>query len=113
MGLALGSQDIFVNVVGGVKIQEPATDLGIAVAIASSLKEVPVEQEDVVLGEIGLSAEVRAINQPEPRILEAQRLGFKRCIIAKNNLKDLKIKAEIELIGVETVDQALEAVLKK
>ena len=113
VGLALGSQDIFVNVVGGVKIQEPATDLGIAVAIASSLKEVPVEQEDVVLGEIGLSAEVRAINQPEPRILEAQRLGFKRCIIAKNNLKDLKIKAEIELIGVETVDQALEAVLKK
>ncbi|MBL7092097.1 MAG: DNA repair protein RadA [Candidatus Omnitrophica bacterium] len=113
VGLSLSSQDIFVNVVGGVKIQEPAIDLGIAVAIASSLKEVPVEQEDIILGEIGLSAEVRAVTRPEPRILEAQRLGFKRCIIAKNNLKELKVKGPIELIGVETVSQALEAALKK
>ena len=113
VGLGLGSQDIFVNVVGGVKVQEPATDLGIAVAIASSLKEVPVEQEDVILGEVGLSAEVRAISQPEARIKEAQRLGFKCCIIAKNNLKSLKIKGPIEVIGVETVNQALEIALKK
>ncbi len=113
VGLGLGSQDIFVNVAGGVKIQEPAIDLGIAVAIASSLKEVPVEQEDVMLGEIGLSAEVRAISQAEPRILEAQRLGFKRCIIAKNNLKDLKVNGPIELVGVETVNQALEVALKR
>ena len=113
VGLSLSSQDIFVNVVGGVKIQEPAIDLGIAVAIASSLKEVPVDEEDVILGEIGLSAEVRAVTRPEPRILEAQRLGFKRCIIAKNNLKELKIKGPIELVGVETVNQALEAALKR
>lgn len=113
VGLGLNSQDIFVNVVGGIKVQEPATDLGIAVAITSSLKETPVEHEDVILGEIGLSAEVRAISQAEPRILEAQRLGFKRCIIAKNNLKGLKVKGPIELIGVETVNQALEIVLKK
>lgn len=113
VGLSLSSQDIFVNVVGGVKIQEPAIDLGIAVAIASSLKEVPVEQEDIILGEIGLSAEVRAVTRPEPRILEAQRLGFKRCIIAKNNLKELKVKGPIELVGVETVSQALEAALKR
>lgn len=113
VGLALVSQDIFVNVAGGVRLQEPAIDLGIAVAIASSLKEVPVEQEDIILGEVGLSAEVRAISQPEARIQEAQRLGFKRCIIAKNNLKNLKIKSEIELVGVETVNQALEIALKR
>ncbi len=113
VGLNLGLQDIFVNVAGGVKIQEPAIDLGIAVAIASSLKEVPVEQEDVILGEVGLSAEVRAVTFAEQRILEAQRLGFKRCIIAKNNLKGLKPKGPIELIGVETVNQALEVVLKR
>lgn len=112
-GLGLASQDIFVNVVGGIKVQEPAIDLGIAVAVASSLKEAPVEQQDIVLGEIGLGAEVRGVTQPEVRIKEAQRLGFKRCIIAKNNLKSLKIKGSIELIGVETVSEALEAVLKK
>ncbi|MBN2097564.1 MAG: DNA repair protein RadA [Candidatus Omnitrophica bacterium] len=113
VGLHLGIQDIFVNVVGGVKIQEPATDLGVALAIASSLKEVPIEQEDIFLGEIGLSAEVRAVSVVEPRIQEAQRLGFKRCIIAKNNIPGLKIKGAMELVGVETVSQALEVALKK
>lgn len=113
VGLGLGSQDIFVNAVGGVKVQEPAIDLGIAVAIASSLKEVPAEQDDLILGEIGLSAEVRAVTFAEARILEGQRLGFKRCIIAKNNLKDLKLKGPIELVGVETVNQALEVALKR
>ena len=112
VGLGLGGQDIFVNVVGGVKLQEPAIDLGIAVAIASSLKEVPVEEDTVILGEVGLSAEVRAVSQAKVRVLEAQRLGFKRCIIAKNNLKDLKVKGAIELVGVETVNQALEAALR-
>ncbi|MCQ9207936.1 MAG: DNA repair protein RadA [Omnitrophica bacterium] len=113
VGLNLGSQDIFINVVGGVKIQEPAIDLAVALACASSFKDVPVDEESVVLGEVGLSAEVRAVTQPESRILEAQRLGFKHCIIAKNNLKDLKTKFEIELIGVETVKDALEAALKR
>jgi DNA repair protein RadA/Sms len=113
VGLGLNSQDIFVNVVGGIKVQEPATDLGIAVAITSSLKEIPVEQGDIIFGEVGLSAEVRGINQAEPRILEAQRLGFKRCIIAKNNLKGLKLNGPIELIGVETLNQALEVALKR
>lgn len=113
VGLGLGGQDIFVNVVGGVKIQEPAIDLGIAVAVASSLKEASVAHEDVFLGEVGLSAEVRAVTQPETRIQEAQRLGFKRCVIAKGNLKELKVKGSIEIIGVETVQEALEVSLKK
>ncbi|MFC1631881.1 DNA repair protein RadA [Candidatus Omnitrophota bacterium] len=114
-GLNLASQDIFVNVVGGVKVQEPAIDLGVALAVASSLKEVPADHQDVFLGEVGLSAEIRAINQAEVRIQEAQRLGFKRCIIAKNNLKGLtqKIKGGIELVGVETLSQALEVALRK
>ncbi|MBN3038593.1 MAG: DNA repair protein RadA [Candidatus Omnitrophica bacterium] len=113
VGLGLVNQDIFVNVAGGVKIQEPAIDLAIAVAVASSLKEVPVDPENIVLGEIGLSAEVRAVTFAESRIKEAQRLGFKRCIISKNNLKDIKIKGDIDLLGVETVNQALEIALKR
>lgn len=113
IGLGLSSQDVFVNVVGGVKIQEPAIDLAVALAIASSLKEAPVGHGDIILGEVGLSAEVRAVTQAEARIAEAQRLGFKRCIIAKNNLKGLKKKTSIEIIGVETVQEALEVALKK
>ncbi|MFH1046332.1 MAG: DNA repair protein RadA [Candidatus Omnitrophota bacterium] len=114
VGLGLASNDIFVNVVGGVKIQEPAVDLAVAVAVASSFKEVAVLADVVILGEVGLSAEVRAITQAEARIAEAERLGFSRCIIAKNNLKDLKgNKRAIELIGVDTIAQALEAALKR
>lgn len=111
LGLNLSGQDTFVNVVGGVKIEEPAIDLGIAVAVASSFKEAPVQRETVIVGEVGLSAEVRAVNQAETRIMEAQRLGFKRCIIGKSNLKELNIKNTIELVGVETAAQALEAAL--
>jgi DNA repair protein RadA/Sms len=111
VGLGLVGQDIFVNVVGGVKIQEPAIDLGIALAVASSLKEVSIEQDVVVLGEVGLSAEVRAVTSAQPRILEAQRLGFKRCIICKNNLKQLKVKGSIEIVGVDTVAQAFDFAL--
>ena len=88
-------------------------DLAISMAIASSLKEVPAEPGDVFLGEVGLSAEVRAVTSVEPRIAEAQRLGFKRCIIAKNNLKGIKKKKGIELIGVETVNEAMEIALKR
>lgn len=111
VGLRLGSYDVFVNVAGGVRIEEPAVDLGIAVSIASSLRDVPVDSQSVAVGEIGLGGEIRTINQIEKRILEAKKLGFKRIIIPKNNLRGLKANGEIELIGVERIQQALEALL--
>lgn len=111
VGLALHSQDIFVNVAGGVKIVEPAVDLAAMIAVSSSFKEVPIEPYDVVLGEVGLGGEIRGVTQAEARINEAQRMGFKRCIISKNNLKGLSVKGEIELVGVSTIGEALEVAL--
>jgi len=110
-GLFLANQDVFVNVAGGVKIIEPAVDLGIVIAVASSLKDVPAPSQDVVLGEVGLGGEVRAINQAQKRISEAQKLGFKRCLISKHNLKGLGAVKGIEVVGVTNVAQAIEAVL--
>ncbi len=110
-GLFFANQDVFVNVAGGVKIIEPAVDLGIAIAVASSLKDVPAPSRDVVLGEVGLGGEVRAVNQAQKRISEAQKLGFKRCLISKHNLKSLGAVKGIEVVGVTNVAQAIEAVL--
>ena len=110
-GLFLANQDVFVNVAGGVKIIEPAVDLGIAIATASSLKDVPAPSQDVVLGEVGLGGEIRAVNQAQKRISEAQKLGFKRCLISKHNLKGLGAVKGIEVVGVTNVAQAIEAVL--
>ncbi len=111
VGLHLGNYDVFVNVAGGVKIDEPAVDLGIAVSIASSLRDIPVDSQSVAVGEIGLGGEIRTINQIEKRILEAKKLGFKRIIIPKNNLRGLKVNGEIEIVGVDRVNQAMEELL--
>jgi len=110
-GLFLANQDVFVNVAGGVKIVEPAVDLGIVISVASSLKDVPAPSRDVVFGEVGLGGEVRAVNQAEKRISEAQKLGFKRCLISKYNLKSLSKVKGLEIVGVANVAQAIEAVL--
>lgn len=111
-GFILKNFDIFVNVAGGVKITEPAADLGIAIAIASSFKEAKTNSSDVALGEVGLGGEVRSIIQIEPRLKEAAKLGFKRCILPHNNLNSIHFKPELELIPVNTVNQALEIALK-
>jgi DNA repair protein RadA/Sms len=111
--LSLYNQDIFVNVVGGIKVQEPAVDLGICLAIASSLKNIPTRPKDIFLGEVGLGGEVRAISQAALRLNEAEKLGFSRCFISRNNLKDLKVlKTKIETIAVEQVQEAIELALK-
>jgi DNA repair protein RadA/Sms len=112
VGLHLGNYDVFVNVAGGVRVEEPAVDLGIAVSIASSLRDVPTDSQSVAVGEIGLGGEIRTISQIEKRVLEAKKLGFKRIIIPKNNLRGLKANGEIEIIGVESIDKALETLLK-
>ncbi len=110
LGLNLQDKDIFLNVVGGVKIVDPAADLAVVVALASALLDKPVAFDTIVLGEVGLSSEIRSVSQLAARINEADKLGFKKCIVPKNNLKikmDLKRKG-IEVIGVETVKEALE-----
>lgn len=112
VGLRLGMHDVFVNVAGGVRIDEPAVDLGIATSIVSSLRDVPVDSQAVAVGEIGLGGEIRTIGQIEKRVLEAKKLGFKRIIVPKNNLKGLKVNSEIDVVGVDRIDKAMEELLR-
>ena len=102
---------MFVNIAGGVKIDEPAVDLGIATSIASSLRDVPVDSSAVAVGEIGLGGEIRTIGNIEKRVQEAAKLGFKRIIIPENNMKGIKPNVEIQIIGVDRVEKAMEALL--
>ncbi len=112
-GLNLSSKDIYVNVAGGIKIDEPACDLGIAVAIASSFKDIPTKKEDVVFGEIGLGGEIRAVDEVVARINEAQSLGFKRAVISRFNLKDAsKLSTKLNILGAESIKEALDIVFK-
>jgi DNA repair protein RadA/Sms len=110
-GMNLGQQDVFVNVAGGIRIDEPAVDLGIAASIASSLRDSPVDPSSVAVGEIGLGGEIRTIGQIEKRIHEAAKLGFKRIIVPQHNLKVFKPNGEIEIIGVDRIERALEVLI--
>lgn len=112
MGMTLQNQDVYLNIAGGVKLDEPAVDLAVAVSIASSFRNRPTEADDVVFGEIGLTGEVRAVSKIDQRIKEAQKLGFKRVIMPARNLKGFVPTAGIEVIGVETVTEALAAALR-
>ena len=105
--LQLGGQDIYVNVVGGMKLNEPAVDLGICCVVASSFKNVSIPKETVIMGEVGLTGEIRRINMIEKRIKEAERLGYKTCIIPENNKKHLEGSYGIEIVGVKTIEQTL------
>ncbi len=107
-GLNLSGQDIFLNVAGGVKIEEPAVDLGIIIAVASSFLNKAIDAKTVVFGEVGLAGEIRGINQGDIRINEAARLGFNRCVLPANNKKRVKAKKGIELAGVASVKEALD-----
>ena len=109
LGLNLGGQDIFLNVVGGIKVNEPAADLGIALAIASSLFNKVVAPDWVFLGEVGLTGEVRAIAQPELRLIEAEKMGFKKCILPKGNIKHLK-RTSLKTMGINRLEEAFEII---
>ncbi|MDD5108120.1 MAG: DNA repair protein RadA [Candidatus Omnitrophica bacterium] len=112
MGLALEAEDIFVNVAGGIKIEDPAADLAVSAVIASSFREQVVMPKTVVLGEVGLSGEIRSISQVTTRINEAQKLGFKHCILPKNGTKNLVVKTtDMEIIPVSTLKEALDIIL--
>ncbi len=110
VGLNLSGQDIFLNVAGGVKLNEPATDLGMVVAVASSHLDKIIDPQTMLLGEVGLAGEVRGVTQPEMRVREAAKLGFNRCILPAGNLKQVKAKG-MELTGVRSVEEALEKLM--
>jgi DNA repair protein RadA/Sms len=112
VGLRLSDQDVFVNVVGGLRVNEPAADLAVAVAIASSFRDVPVAADLAVVGEIGLSGELRTVSQLSRRLSEAAKLGFRRCLLPKGTRKQ-DLPSEIEVIGVRSVAEALEVALVK
>ncbi len=111
MGILLGQQDVFVNIAGGVRIDEPAVDLGIAVSIISSIRDVPVDSQTVAVGEIGLGGEIRNVGNIEQRIQEANKLGFERVVLPRTNIKGLPRMDGIQLIGVDRIDEAVEALL--
>jgi len=111
VGMQLYNQDAYVNVVGGLKIDEPAADLAVVIAIASSLRNIPVSPELVVMGEVGLTGEVRGVSHIDKRINESLRLGFKQCVVPYDNLKRLTIPKGIDVVGVNSISQALEIAL--
>jgi DNA repair protein RadA/Sms len=112
-GYFFGNMDSYINIVGGMKLDEPALDLTIAMALVSSLKDYALRDDVLAFGEIGLAGEIRGVSHCEQRIKEASRLGFSRCIIPKSNLKNLSasIKKDIEIVGVKTIREAFEAII--
>ncbi|MBS1552063.1 MAG: DNA repair protein RadA [Bacteroidetes bacterium] len=112
LGIVLSKSDIFINIAGGIKIDEPAIDLAVAMSIYSSFRDIPLDSETVILGEIGLSGEIRTISYIDRRITEAAKLGFKRIIVPKGNLKNLNNKKyKSEVTGVEKIREAVEKLI--
>jgi DNA repair protein RadA/Sms len=106
-GLALGNQDVIANVVGGLRVQEPAADLGLALAIASSNRDVALPSDLVAVGEVGLSGELRSVGQLERRLGEAERLGFRRCLLPQSALRRATPATSLELMPAATVREAI------
>jgi DNA repair protein RadA/Sms len=112
VGMQLISYDSYVNLTGGIKINEPALDLGIAAAIASSFRDKIIDSQMVVFGEIGLTGEIRGVSMAEKRVAECAKMGFKSCVIPKANLKNMKKLDGIQIYGVENINEALEIIIK-
>lgn len=110
LGYLLSGDDIFVNLVGGISIEEPAIDLGIVAAVTSSFRNIPLHQRTVVFGEVGLAGEVRATTHAAVRLREAARMGFQRIVMPANNLGGLPQDDRVEVIGVRSVTDALDAI---
>ena len=107
-GMHLGGSDIFINVAGGIRVEEPAVDLGVVAAMASSFLDRPVDSRTVILGEVGLTGEVRAVSQIEVRVKEAARLGFSRCVVPKTNAKQLTKIGKMEVCAISSLKELLE-----
>lgn len=107
VGLPLSNYDAYVNIAGGIRMNEPAIDLGVVMAVASSYKNKPIAEDMIVFGEVGLSGEVRAVTMPEQRVAEARKLGFKACVLPEVCVKNIGHAEGIELVGVKSVVQAM------
>jgi DNA repair protein RadA/Sms len=110
-GLRLSTHDVFLNVVGGVRLDEPAVDLGVIVAVASSFRDIPTDTGTVLIGEVGLGGEVRSVSRIEARLKEAAKLGFERAIVPANSLKGVVVPKKLEVTGVRSLHEALDLVL--
>lgn len=110
VGLPLSNYDAYVNIAGGIRMNEPAIDLGVIMAVASSYKNKPVAEDMIVFGEVGLSGEVRAVTMPEQRVAEARKLGFKTCVLPEVCVKNIGHAEGIELVGVKSVAQAMDLI---
>ncbi len=110
VGMMLGNQDIYLNLVGGIRVNEPSIDLGMIMAVASSFKNVAIPKDMVIIGEVGLTGEVRRINLIDKRLKEAEKLGFKSCIIPESNKKDLKETYKLDIISVGNINEAMKKI---
>ena len=110
-GLSLGNCDAYVNIAGGIKMTEPAVDLGIVLALVSGYRDHPIGDKVVAFGEVGLSGEVRAVSQSEQRILEARKLGFEKVILPRANLKSVRQITGIEIVPVDSIQAAIRGIL--
>jgi DNA repair protein RadA/Sms len=107
-GFRLGGHDIFINVAGGIKVDEPAVDLGIVASMASSFLDRPIDSGTVVFGEVGLTGEVRGISQMDIRIKEAARMGFRRCILPQTSSRNGTLEKKMEFIKVSNLKNLME-----
>ena len=110
-GLILSGCDAYVNIAGGIRLDDPSSDLGIIYAIVSSYRNRPVDEHLVAFGEVGLSGEVRAVSAAEQRVYEAQKMGFTTCVIPKSNKDKMKKIEGMKVIGVASVAEALEIIV--
>lgn len=110
LGMALGNSDAYVNIAGGIRMNEPAIDLGIVMALVSSYRNRPIDEKTIVFGEVGLSGEVRAVNMPGQRVAEAKKLGFETCILPEVSLKMVRGISGIKLVGVKTISDAVNTI---
>ena len=108
LGFQLAGDDVFVNIAGGIEVDEPAADLGVIAAIASSFRNLQVPPETAVFGEVGLTGEVRGVLQAQARAREAQTLGFKKLILPESNKKGLEKLLGIRVVGVKNLEQAMD-----
>jgi len=106
-GLYFSNLDAYINIVGGLHLDEPAADLAVALSLVSALRDIPIDDRTIAFGEVGLSGEIRSVSRAQTRIIEAQRLGFTRCIVPMANLKNLPKNPDIEIIGVKTLEEAI------
>ncbi len=106
-GVNLGNQDVYMNIVGGIKINEPALDLGVILSAASSFKNISIPKDIAVIGEVGLTGEIRSVNMIEKRLKEVEKMGLKKCIIPDSNKKLLKEKFKLDIIGCKDIIDAM------